>query len=208
METVAKFERENAEGNLENKFREYFPDGKLILLKSENIPPNVKEAFENKSKLFLNWRNYKPNNFEAFFEISHSNGSKSYVAEQIKAYDTNQDTERLTYIYDVDGEKISGYAELRYKLRYNISNKSKYFKNKPFVGYNDTEKPYQRKGLGWRRMRLLNAFAQIRCNAPLYSDTLLSESAEGLWKKLVKVGKAKKIKEGELDRYVLTNWQL
>ncbi len=151
----------------------------------------------------MNMENYKPDNFESLFEVDNIDGSKSYIAEQTKTYDTNKDTEKLTYIFDLHGDIVSGHSE----LRYNISNKSKYFKNKPFIGFNDTEREFQRKGLGWRRMRLMNAFAQMRYGAPLYSDTLMSEQAEGLWQKLVKEGKAKKIKEGKVHRYVLTDWR-
>lgn len=197
------------EQELETKFREFFPDGNITATDLDSVPTEVKRRLENYSQSFILPEEYRPNNFDATFVVEYPNGDKSYIAEQTKTYKTlienepGSETEKLSYIFDTRGEGISGHAE----LRYNISNKSKYFKNKPFVGYNDTEREFQRSGLGWRRIRLMNALARTKYDAPLYSDTLMSEQAEGLWQKLVKEGKVKKIKEGKVYRYVLTNWQ-
>jgi len=190
------------------KFKEYFPSGDIEEISSEDIPDFVMELFERKSQQFIDLKDYKPGDFERFFLIKHSDGSKTYIAQQTKTYSTNKDTEMLVYFVDSLDEEVFGYSE----LRFNISNPSEYFKDKPFVGYTETYginkntgKTNRKKGLGTRRLLVMNAFSNAFYALPLYSDTLTEEeNAKPIWEKLMQQGKAKKIKEGENNRYVFS----
>ena len=163
---------------------------------SENVPKKAMKFFENQSLQLILPEEYKPGNFEKFFVIKHKNGDETYVAEQVKTYH-NEDTERLSYFWDSRNSKTIGHGELRWSL----SKKSKFFKNKPFVGFTETEKEFQRQGLAERRLHMLDAFARMTYGFPLYSSDVVTPRAINLWEKLVREGRAKKFKSGEPDRY-------
>ncbi len=178
-------------------FHEYFPDGEIYQSEAKEIPAEAMEFFEKESLQLILPEEYKPRNFENFFVIKHKNGDKTYAAEQTKTYH-NGDTERLSYFLDARNSKSIGHGELRWSL----SNKSGFFKDKPFVGFTETEKEYQRQGLAERRLYMLNAFSKMTYGFALYSSDVVDSRAINLWEKLVNEGKAKKFKSGEYDRYV------
>ena len=154
--------------------------------------------FEGKSHRFILPTDYLPGNFDKFFIIHHSNGERTHIAQQTKTYATNGDTENLSYLCDMDRDNIIvGHGE----IRFNISNTSNYFKDKPFVGYTQTLEGNEKKGLGTRRLYIMNALSQAVYQLPLNSDTLIGEDAEKLWKSLVNLGVAKSYKEGKNNRY-------
>ena len=187
--------------NIENpleRFGEYFHEGEIHNISPDKIPAEVMEYFERKSRQFIDAKDYKPNNFGAFYVVHYADGGKTFIAEQIKTYDTNHDTESLAYLVDVDGETQLGHGE----LRMNISNPEKFFKDKPFVGYTKTEKTSRRKGFGRRRLLVMNAFSQMRYKLPLYSGTLIEDRAKSVWESLVKEDLAQRIREGRRRRYV------
>lgn len=156
------------------------------------------EWFESRSTLLIHPQDYKRGNFSAFYVIDHQSGDRTFAARQIKTYDTNGETEELVYILDLDNEENEkGHAE----LRMNISNNDPYFKNKPFVGYTETEDDFRKQGLGARRLLIMNVFAKILYVLPLHSDTLISAEASSLWKRLVEEGKATTYLEGEHERF-------
>ena len=178
-----------------NEFSELFPEGTLAEIQESEIPEAVMEIFERKSAQFINKDKYQPRNFEVYFVINHTSGDRTYLAQQTKTYETNKDTERLVYFVDARDDRILGYSE----LRNNISNPSEYFKDKPFVGYTETEKEFRNHGLGTRRLLLMNAFSLTQYGRPLNSDTLNSEMS--LWENLVKRGLAKKFQKSKNIRY-------
>lgn len=178
-----------------SKFSELFPEGAMSQIKETDAPEAAMEVFEHKSAQFINRDKYRPRNFEFYFVINHVNGDRTYLAQQTKTYDTNKDTERLTYFVDMRGNQVLGYSE----LRNNISNLREYFRDKPFVGYTETEKDFRNQGLGTRRLLLMNAFSGAQYSLPLNSDTLNSEVS--VWEDLVQKGQAQKFQEGEHLRY-------
>lgn len=196
MNTSEKFpeKKDLHQEELLMKFKEYFPQGDIREITQENIPDFVRELFERKSQQFVDIKDYRPRNFQRFFLITHSDNSKTYVAQQTKTYNTNKNTEILSYFVDSSDEEVLGYSE----LRFNISNRSEYFQDKPFVGYTNTEQKYRKKGLGTRRLLMMNAFSKALYSLPLYSDTLVSGDAKPVWEKLVDQGKAKKLKKEKM----------
>ncbi len=153
--------------------------------------------FEFKSRQFVKPEDYKQGNFERFLVYPHSNGDRTYCAEQTKTYaQTSGDTEQLTFFSDIRGEEELGYSELRYSL----TNRSTFFLRKPFVGYTSTEEDFQKQGLSTRRLVLMNEYAKKRYQQPLYSDTLIRGTISQ-WDQLVEEGKAEKVEEGGHRRY-------
>jgi len=162
------------------------------------IPNQVMEWFEGRSSLLIDPRNYLQGNFSAFYVINHQSGDRTFAARQTKTYDTNGDTEELVYLIDVDSDGIEeGHGE----IRMNISNDDPYFKNKPFVGYTETEGGFRRQGLGTRRLLMMNTFTQMLYDLPLHSDTLIADDARRLWERLAVEGKAIKYPEGQNERF-------
>jgi len=179
-------------------FKEFFPNGEIERIKLTDIPVKAINYFERKSRQFTLSKKYKTGNFDAAYAVKHDNGDRTYIVVQRKTYDANNE-EELIYFAEMREEKMIGSGE----LRYNDSNKSEYFKGKPFVGSIHTEKNFRKRGLGTRRIKLMHAMSRMQYSLPLYSDTLNTEELKNLWENLVKKGKAKKIKEGENDRYVI-----
>jgi hypothetical protein len=180
------------------KFNKFFPEGKIKEISIKDLPADVLKSFEGSSKRFILPEDYKPGDFKKIFLVEHDNGDLTYIGNQIKNY-WNESTEDLSYLFERRGQEKIGHGE----LRYDISSDDEFFKNKPFVGFTETEKEYHKTGLGRRRLFLLNALAQSLYDQPLYSSTLIADEARSLWEKLVVEGKAEKFKEGDDDRYVM-----
>lgn len=150
----------------------------------ENIPENALKHFEGKSARFILSEKYIAGNFEEFYILHHTNEDLTYIGEQLKIYDENT-KEKNIYFYETrNGEKI-GHGE----MRIGTSEDSK-VGTIPFVGYTKTEEEYLREGLGERRLREMSAYAKMKYNQSIYSDSLISAESENLWKKLVTEGKA------------------
>ena len=109
------------------KLKEYLRAKNIREISLEEIPDSVVKIFEFKSHQFVHPEDYEPGNFEILFLITHSDNSKTYIAQQTKTYDTNGDTEMLTFFVDSQDKEMQGYSE----LRLNFSNSIKYFIDKP-----------------------------------------------------------------------------
>lgn len=185
-----------------DKFEECFPSVKIKEITKQDIPTAAMDYFEHKSRSFINVDDYRPGNFEKFFVVEYDDGRKTFLAQQTKVYKEEAGTERSTYFFDMENNKILGRAELRFNIKH-PKKYERYFKNKPFVGWIETEKESRREGLGRSRLRLMGAFSQALYGLPLYSDTIISPEAKLMFESLVEKGEAKKFKEGPHDRYVL-----
>jgi hypothetical protein len=179
-------------------FRQYLPDAKIISITKDLVPFKIMEHFESHSKL-SNEEYYRLGNFSEFYLVMHSDDSKTFLARQTKTYDTNRDTEEVTYLVDIDKQNVHvGHGE----IRWNISNKSDFFKNRPLVGYTETYQDYRKQGLGLRRLLVMNAVSEMLYGLPLNSDILSHDNQERRWKRLVEQGKAIVYKQGTFYRYV------
>ncbi|MDQ5883583.1 MAG: hypothetical protein QG654_497 [Patescibacteria group bacterium] len=163
----------------------------------DQVSDNAIKFFEGASQRFILPEEYYPGNFEGLFLLKHENGDITYVATQIKFDEYN------TYFFDTrDGEEI-GHGELRFAK----DSEDEFFKDKPFVGFTDTEENFRRQGLGERRLLEMGAYSRQIYNLPIYSDTLISENAKALWNKFVSLGMAEVFIENSggrsHERYVL-----
>ncbi len=181
-------------------FEHHFPSGTIESVALSAVPKPAMEYFESKSKRYLNPHNYIPKNFSASWIITHENGDQTYVAKQTKWLATPKETETLLYLVDMRGKKKIGFGW----LYQNISKPSPYFIHKPLVGYTCTvnSRNLRRKGLGTRRLFVMNALSQMVYGHPLNSDTDIEDEARGVWQKLVRQGFARAYKEGRSERYV------
>jgi len=161
------------------------------------IPEAVRDHLERDSRKYIHPENYTPENFPKAQILNYENGDIGYLAEQDKTYDNTNETERLTFIVDTRDSVETGYIE----IRFNLASKSKYFKNKPFVGVTRTYEDFENEGLGTRRLRVANAYVVAVYGLPLCSDSLMTEGARAVWDKLVASHEAEKFKEGTHDRY-------
>jgi len=202
-ESFEKFQS-TEETELLNRINNFFPEGKTTEININDLPVDVLNFFEGYSKRFILPEEYVPGNFKKLFLADHENGDKTYIANQTKIYTEGDDGgggEDLSYLVDYRANEIIGHSELRFKG----SSGNKYYQDKPFIGFTDTEEKHRKSGLGKRRLYLMNALAKSFYGHSVYSDTLVSEEARLLWEKLVLENKAQKIKEGDKDRYRLVD---
>lgn len=179
-------------------FERHF-SGILEQIGIDQIPEEVMKKFEGYSARFISPQDYKEKNFDSFFKITHDNKDETYIAKQLKEL-ANADEkikEEDTYFIDTRDQFIIGNGE----LRFDMSLRDGGFLRKPFIGYTGTTENYQRQGLGVRRIEVMNAFSEMHYNSPVYSDSLLSPSAEKVWEFLQTSGHAEKIQEGDLYRF-------
>lgn len=180
-------------------FRKYLPSAQIEVIQSDKIPHVAVDFFEFRNKQFIDPKDYKPGNFDKYFLIRHDSGEITYAAQQRKTYWSGS-TEIITNLIDFDqsGDR-QGDGEIRYDPT---------FKGKPFVGWSGTEDNYQMRGLGIRRLLMMNALSQILHGLPLHSSNHFltprrtGNGEKGIWEKLLSEGKVDKYKEGEQGRYV------
>ena len=154
---------------------------------TDDVPAEAARHFWFRSDAYTDEKRLILPQFEHFYRVEDSSGVVSFCTEHAKTYATNKDTESNAYVIDLgDDEEVLGVGEIRYGL----TNPAEYFKNKPFVGFTRTEQKYQRIGLGFRRLMVMNALAEILYRRPLNSDSLISNEAAGVWRKLVRAGLA------------------
>lgn len=182
--------------DLIEKLKEYLPEAVIERIKLEDIPEPVLEIFERKSHSLIKDEDYKQGNFEDLFKIVYSEKEIIFAASQNKTYH-NGETEDLVYLVDTINGEMSGYSELRMAL----TKQTEFFKDKPFVGFTQTEEPLRGLGIGETRLRIMNSIAHAKYGHPLHSDTLLQESAKRIWERLVENGEAEKFSEGEHERF-------
>jgi|GEM_PF-1579050 len=182
-------------------FNSYYPHGTISSISLDRIPTPAMKFFELYSKRFILSKTYKKRDFEQAFVITHDSLEKSYIVRQTRTYFDNgqkrkSEPEKLTYIADMECDSMmTAYGELRFI----ISSKDAYFKDKPFAGYNGYEKPYPlRDGYsqdliirnwiktGTRQLLVMNALSHAFFGLPLHSDTLITSEEAPLWDDLLK----------------------
>lgn len=166
------------------RFAKLFSGGELLEVNIDDIPPAVMQRFEGYSKMYILRDEYQPNNFTGVFVLSHNNGDRTYIAEQIKVYDqTSKATEQLAYYIEMRGDIEIGHGE----LRKDISEKP-ILDGEPFIGFIETEEQYKHQGLGARRLNMMNAFAQLRYGKPLNAGDTISDDARGMFEAMATEG--------------------
>lgn len=172
-------------------FQDFYPSGQIESVEYTDLPDCAIQRFEGASRRFISPKDYRPHNFHYYFHVTYEDTIHTWVAWQTKPiYPYGAET--TLYLCDTlqNGEKI-GHSE----VRYNLTDDNPFFVMKPFVGYNETDPSYVKKGYGTRRLIVMNALSLALWNYPLHSDTLIAgrrsenESSEtDLWKSLVAKG--------------------
>lgn len=167
--------------------------GELEIVQPRDLPSSVAQEIWLRSDLYTDAPRLTPDEFKSLHRITFDNVT-TYLAEQTKKYSANGDIESITHFVDVDeSEAQIGYGELRFAL----TNDSPFFAGKPFVGWIFTEEPYQRTGLGTRRLTVMNAASMAIHGLPLHSSDVVSDAAADLCKKLAAQGLAIECAEGD-----------
>lgn len=178
--------------------KRFFPEGEASPMEVVDMPEAVQELLEDLAARYQNFERYVPGRFHDVQKVAIGPDDVLYIARTVKEYGGEAGTEESTFVVDVKEGGIAGRGEVRYHL----TNNEDYFKDKPFVGFTETEKEHRRAGLAERRLRLMNALSQQKYGKPIHSDTVITEEARRLWEKLVDEGKARMYKEGRHDRFV------
>ena len=165
---------------------------RLRLSAKKDVPKIVFDKFKERNQGYYDEKNVDVGAYDAFFTIKHPNGDVTYLAEQTGSYDTEGDTEEMTYFVDTRESEILGYGE----LRNNLTNRSEDYKDKPYVGYTRTEDAHARQGLGARRLLEMNAVSEMKYGLPLHSGIIIEPRITSLYEGLVKKGLVKKIFTG------------
>lgn len=143
----------------------------LVPVSYGQLPDAVKDHFEIQSEKYINPDFYQKNNFSSLLQSYKKNGDVKYFAQQDKLYDTNGETERLTYIVDTRDDEITGYIE----LRLGVSDDSAFYIDKPFVGMTRTSEEFLREGLGVTRLEDANVYSIAEHGHVLNSDSVMTD---------------------------------
>ncbi len=180
--------RDDGKTEISDTFNYYFPKGKICGVQMADLPKIAINKFEGMSRRFILPEHYKKGNFKEFFKIDFEDGNQIYVTTQTKDED-------LIYLIELDseGNKL-GHGEVRIDLDYDPT----YPKPYCFVGYIETEWDYRKRGLGERRLKVMNALSQILYGSPLNSgETITYWSGQPFFKRLSEKGIVQVIKGKE-----------
>jgi hypothetical protein len=170
------------------RFVEHYPKGEIKSITLEDIPSHIMERFEGYSKRFIIPEEYRKNNFDYAFLLESKN-YMTYIISQEKNYKEENHVEKSIYLfeYNSNSENI-GHGE----IRFGYESEKAFFKDKPFVGFTQTEDKFQRQGYGLNRLRIMNGLSYMFFNLPLNSDETLTNKAKKVWNKLLDNTEAKK----------------
>ena len=168
------------------------PEFELEPITPVDIPAEAARTFWVRSGRYTDSPRLILPEFSQLLRISGPGEITTYIAEHSKAYAAVAEVESNAYVVDLDpdGRQV-GAGEIRFAL----TNTRDFFRDKPFVGWTETEPGHQRQGLGKRRLLIMNLAATALYKHPLHSGTLMSDDAESLWQKLTADGLAEKYTE-------------
>jgi hypothetical protein len=178
-------------------FNKYFPSGQIEKINVDKIPPVANDLFEyqNKQSLIL------PTDYElsdSYLHIHHSSYESTYVSHQTISQRIGTPV-MTTNLIDLDkfGNE-QGYGQITFYP----TDKNPYFANKPFGSSLLTEINYRKKGLGQRRMLMMNALSIMLYDLPLYSEIVTPQAERILEKMLNESMVDKYVEPGRKDRYI------
>lgn len=170
------------------EFRQYFKDN-LKIAEYDEIDRCALKMFESYSSSFIHPRAYKSRDFHQLF-IIESGSDIVFVAHQTKIYNPDS-AERLVYLVEMSKSRYIGHGE----IRFNPNSEEPFFKDKPFVGFTNTEEAFRRRGIGTRRLEIMNGLTNILFNLPLHSSQFKEDykkDSESPWKMQVRLGNARR----------------
>ncbi|TSC64423.1 MAG: hypothetical protein G01um101491_292 [Parcubacteria group bacterium Gr01-1014_91] len=181
------------EKSKEDIFANLFKTGGIREIGRNDIPETVRNHFEGMSSRFISPSDYRKENFNSYYVIEHTDipDLKTYVAEQDKYYGNigeQKGLERNVYFYDMLGEVEVGHGELRYQPE----SDEEYFKDRPFVGFNQTEKEFRKRNFAFKRLIEMGSYSVMQWGLPLYSGDQNAD-ADKVWQKLMREGMAEEV---------------
>lgn len=170
-----------------SKFTKEFPSGQIKSADFRDIPEKAAVLFD--TRVSMRTHKHEAGAFNSVFKIDHQEGGQTYVAQK-RIINDNGSAVDWTYLFDTDLHgRPQGYGEI-------VHGNS----DKPFVGYTFSE--IKKQGLGQRRLKMMNAISTMLYDKPLHSASTISDSARGVWEKLVHEGVAERYMDEETQRYV------
>jgi hypothetical protein len=175
-------------------FDRLFRYGTIEKILPDQLPPDVLQYFDGMNRRFVDPED-PPQVFNGFYKITHTDNSDlvTYVADKDMLYTdfdkTPKGFERNVFLYEMKGAEKTGHAELRYRPKAKIGDA---FKDKPFIGYNGTEKDFLHQGLARKRIFAMGAYSEMEWGLPLYSGDQ-NKMADGVWQSLVSDGLAEEV---------------
>lgn len=129
--------------------------------------------------------------FRNIMRFDNKDGIVTYIAERERR-DTDElgihrESSMLTVDITTDGV-IAGHG---HAIKMYEGEAIEYVGNEPFVAYTETSEIMRRRGLGRRRLEVMNVAANMIHGEPLHSDIAIAreEDATSLWKSLQKDGR-------------------
>ncbi len=175
----------------------------IVFISLKDVPADARKRFEGCSKSFIYSEDYKEWNFEKIWYIQYNFPEPyiTYFATQDKEYDTGS-IEKLIYLFEknYEWEKI-WHGEIRLCIHNNNEKIfQNFFKDKPFVGFTQTEEDFFKKGYGILRLIHMNQLVTKEFGLKLYSSELPAPWAKRNREKLVEYGLAK--------QFLDNNWNI
>lgn len=174
------------EDDVRSAFRQYFPSGTLVpLLPSDIHGYRIRRQLSMDSQEGSGW--------DEIYAVRHPDESTTYVVAEYGEVQTDRKP-TVTQVGFLDVSRrglIAGQSQMVF-----VGYPPNIEKIVGEIWWTDTRWFMRRKGLGIRRLEIMNAFARIYHNASLRSDGP-TEAEIGVWQKLIKQGKAKPDGEGE-----------
>lgn len=150
----------------------------IVFISLEDLPEDVKIKFEAYSMNLIYPEDYKEWNFEKIWYIQHNFPEPyiTYFATQDKQYEDGY-MEKLIYLFEQNDQGIKiWHGEIRLCLDYDDEKIfQNFFKDKPFVGFTQTENYFLKKGYGLLRLIHMNQILIKEFGLKLYSSTLFVE---------------------------------
>ncbi|MCA9309478.1 hypothetical protein KC973_03805 [Candidatus Saccharibacteria bacterium] len=159
----------------------------LEAITTSELPAEAAFNFWWRSGVYTREAKLTPVDFTELYRLPEESGLVTYCTSHVKRIHSNGEYEQCSYFVDLfDDQQLVGIGEMRYIQTIDTP----YFSGKPLVGMTRTEDEFQRRGLGVRRLRVMNHLAQMLHGFNLNSDTIITDEAMGVWRKLIELGLA------------------
>ncbi len=122
---------------------------------------------------------------EEYFVVRERNGLHTYIASLVQGDRGNQN--RSVRVVDVFRDHVVGRTDFEHSVAPNEPSDP----GNSSIQMWPTMEGFDKRGLGERRLLILDQFAQSRWDAPVSSSLAPSESAKAVWEKMVARGLAR-----------------
>lgn len=207
-------ESEKHQQTPETIFETYFPD-KLKAIGRSNVPPQVMEFFEGRSRIFApDDKEYAPENFDGFYIIHRDDGVTVYIATQHREEMWGKQPNHRTrvHFYELLEDNSTGYGTIEYKkdaLIDRITKQQLFYTQKPYVVImntydgptleNGAQPKFTRQGYGTKRLQTMGAYSLAFFAQQLYSGNA-NKQGRALFESMIEKGMAEEVDTGDKTR--------